>query len=188
MKKTEDKEFNLVSLPVECQDPEITKDDFKLVQADEKIHDQKFETKPTTFLKDCLKRFRKNKSSVVAAFILGILLVMSVVVPVFFKTSDVHETKTSHPELYYLEPKLFNAGTGFWDGTKKMTNIAVDTSDPDKANWGPDYERYNKHAISKLEIGEETYTKTPNKYAHQLADWRAYGRTDQDHVRHGYVC
>ena len=69
--KNEDKEFNLVSLPVECQDPEISKDDFKLVQADEKIHDQKFETKPTTFLKDCLKRFRKNKSSVVAAFILG---------------------------------------------------------------------------------------------------------------------
>ena len=164
--KNEDKEFNLVSLPVECQDPEITKDDFKLVQSDEKIHDQKFETKPTTFLKDCLKRFRKNKSSVVAAFILGILLVMSVVVPIFFKTSDVHETKTSHPELYYLEPKLFNAGTGFWDGTKKMTNIAVDTSDPDKANWGPDYERYNKNAISKLEIGEETYTETPNKYAH----------------------
>ena len=49
--KNEDKEFNLVSLPVECQDPEITKDDFKLVQSDEKIHDQKFETKPTTFFK-----------------------------------------------------------------------------------------------------------------------------------------
>ena len=166
MKKEENKEFELASLPVECQDTSITKDDFKLVQADEKIHDQKFETKPTTFLKDCIKRFRKNKSSVVAAFILGILLVMSVVVPIFFKTSDVHETKTSHPELYYLEPKLFNAGTGFWDGTKKMTNIAVDTSDPDKANWGPDYERYNKNAVSKLEIGEEQYTESPNKYAH----------------------
>ena len=166
MEKDKNKEFELASLPVECQDPSISKDDFKLVQADEKIHDQKFETKPTTFLKDCLKRFRKNKSSVVAAFILGILLVMSVVVPVFFKTSDVHETKTSHPELYYLEPKLFNAGTGFWDGTKKMTNIAVDTSDPDKANWGPDYERYNKNAVSKLEIGDEQYTESPNKYAH----------------------
>ena len=166
MEKDKNKEFELASLPVECQDPSISKDDFKLVQADEKIHDQKFETKPTTFLKDCLKRFRKNKSSVVAAFILGILLLMSVVVPVFFKTSDIHDTKTSHPEIYYLEPKLFKAGTGFWDGTKKMTNIAVDTSDPDKANWGPDYERYNKNAVSKLEIGEEQYTESPNKYAH----------------------
>ncbi len=166
MENDKNKEFTFASLPAECQDPEITKDDFKLVQSDEKIHDQKFETKPTTFLKDCLKRFRKNKSSVVAAFILGILLVMSVVVPIFFKTSDVHETKTSHPELYYLEPKLFKAGTGFWDGTKQMTNIAVDTSDPNKENWGPDYERYNKSAVSNLTIGEETYTDTPNKYAH----------------------
>ncbi len=165
MEKDKNKEFDLVSLPVECQDPEITKDDFKLVQSDEKIHDQKFETKPTTFLKDCLKRFRKNKSSVVAAFILGLLLVMSVVVPIFFKTSDIHDTKTSHPEIYYLEPKLFNAGSGFWDGTKKMTDIAVDTTSENKEDWGPDYKRYNKNAISDLVIGEEQYIKSPNKYA-----------------------
>ena len=165
MKKDEEKEFDLVSLPPECNDPSISKDDFKLVQTDAKIHDQKFETKPTTFLKDCLKRFRKNKSSVVAAFILGILLVMSVVVPVFFKTSDIHDTKTSHPEIYYLEPKLFNAGTGFWDGTKKMEDIAVDTTSENKEDWGPDYKRYNKNAISDLVIGEEQYIKSPNKYA-----------------------
>ena len=165
MEKDKNKEFELASLPVECQDPNISKGDFKLVQANEMIHDQKFETKPTTFLKDCLKRFRKNKSSVVAAFILGILLVMSVVVPVFFKTSDVHETKTSHPELYYLEPKLFNGGTGFWDGTKKMSDIAVDTTSENKEEWGPDYKRYNKNAISDLVIGDEQYIKSPNKYA-----------------------
>lgn len=165
MKKNEDKEFDLVSLPTECQDPSINKDDFKLVQADAKIHDQKFETKPTTFLKDCLKRFRKNKSSVVATFILGILLAMSVVVPIFFKTSDIHDTSTSHPEIYYLQPKLFKAGTGFWDGTKKMTNIAVDTSSENKDEWGPDENVYNRNAISDLVIGEEQYTATPNKYA-----------------------
>ena len=163
--KEEKKEFELTSLPTECQDPNISKDDFKLVQVDEKIHDQKFETKPTTFLKDCLKRFRKNKSSVVAAFILGILLLMSVVVPIFFKTSDIHETKTSHPEIYYLEPKLFKAGTGFWDGTKKMKDIAVDTSKENKEEWGPDEKVYNKNAISDLVIGEEQYTNSPNKFA-----------------------
>ena len=165
MKKEVNKEFELTSLPVECQDPSITKDDFKLVQVDEKIHDQKFETKPTTFLKDCLKRFRKNKSSVVAAFILGILLVMSVVVPIFFKTSDIHDTSVSHPEIYYLEPKLFNAGTGFWDGTKKMTDIAVDTTSENREDWGPDYKRYNKNAISDLVIGEVQYINSPNQYA-----------------------
>ena len=70
--------FNLNNLPPEVNDPEISQDDFKLVQADAKIHDQKFQTKPTTFIKDCFKRFCKNKSSVVATFILGILLILSI--------------------------------------------------------------------------------------------------------------
>ena len=158
-------EFNLVNLPEECKDPSISKDDFKLVQVDAKIHDQKFETKPTTFFKDCLKRFSKNKSSVVAGIILGILLLMSVVVPIAFKTNEIHDTSVSHPEIYYLEPRLFNAGTGFWDGTKKMTDIAVDTSPENKEDWGPDAKIYNRNAIMDLVIGEEQYTNTPNKYA-----------------------
>ena len=184
MKKNDEKEFDLVSLPPQCNDPSITKDDFKLVQSDAKIHDQVFETKPTTFLKDCLKRFRKNKSSVVAAFILGILLLMSVVVPVFFNTSDIHDTKSSHPEIYYLEPKLFNAGTGFWDGTKKMSDIAVDTTSENKDEWGPDYKRYNKSAISDLVIGEEQYIKSPNKYAHDgYVQFGYFGMpNDVDHI------
>ena len=163
--KTSNDEFKLTALPKEAQDPSISSDDFKLVQADAKIHDQKFETKPTTFLKDCLHRFAKNKSSVVATVILGVLVAMSIFVPMFCKTSGVHETDVSHPELYYLQPKLFNAGTGFWDGTKKMVDIVVDTSSENKDEWGPDYERYNKNAVSNLVIGEEQYTKTPNKYA-----------------------
>ena len=162
--KKEEKEFNLVNLPSECNDPTISKDDFKLVQSDEKIHDQKFETKPTTFLKDCIKRFRKNKSSVVATFILGILIVLSIFVPILFKNSEVHETNVSHPDIYYLEPKLFPAGTGFWDGTKKMTDIVVDTSDPDSSKWVP--ARYAMNAVSDLKVGKEQYTTTPNEYAH----------------------
>ena len=160
------KNFDFANLPPECKDESISQDDFKLVQADEKIHDQKFETKPTTFFKDCLKRFAKNKSSVVAAVILGVLLLMSVIVPIAFKTSDIHSTDSSHPEIYYLEPKLFKAGTGFWDGTKRLTNIAVDTS-KDKSEWGPDEKIYNRNAIvGEIEISEEQYTKTPNKYAY----------------------
>ena len=161
----EEKEFNFVNLPSECNDPEIKKEDFKLVQTDAKIYDQKFETKPTTFFKDCLKRFAKNKSSVVAAFILGILIILSVFVPIIFKTSEVHETGQEHvhPDIYYLEPKLFPAGTGFWDGTKKMTDI-VATKDPDTGEWVP--ARYPMNAVSNLDVQKEQYTSTPNEYAH----------------------
>ena len=49
----------------EFKSVEINDSDFRLVQVDKKIHDTKFDTKPTTFLKDALKRFTKNKSSVI---------------------------------------------------------------------------------------------------------------------------
>ena len=39
----------------------VTEKDFELVQKDQKIHDVKFESKPTTFWKDAFKRFCKNK-------------------------------------------------------------------------------------------------------------------------------
>ena len=56
-------------------------DDFEPVQADSQIHDTKLATKPTTFLKDALRRFRKNKSSVMAAYILAVLILLAIFVP-----------------------------------------------------------------------------------------------------------
>lgn len=53
-----------------------------------KMSDQKFDTKPTSFVKDSFRRFCKNKSSVVAAIILGILILFALLVPLF----SPHET------------------------------------------------------------------------------------------------
>jgi hypothetical protein len=39
-------------------------DDFVFVNKDNVIKDKKLETKPTTFFKDAMRRFVKNKSSV----------------------------------------------------------------------------------------------------------------------------
>ena len=80
MKKKND-DFELIDTPNEVVTSDISDADFVLQQADDSIHEQKFQTKPTTFLKDSLKRFRKNKSSVVAAFILGILILLAIFVP-----------------------------------------------------------------------------------------------------------
>ena len=114
--KKENEEFVLTNLPPEARDESISKDDFKLVQKDAVITDQKFETKPTTFFRDSLRRFRKNKSSVVAAFILGFLLLLSFIIPLFTgfgRAGVVHVTDGSRPELQYLQPRLFKPGTGF---------------------------------------------------------------------------
>ncbi len=182
-------EFNLKNLPPEVNDPEISKDDFKLVQVDAKIHDQKFQTKPTTFIKDCFKRFCKNKSSVVATFILGLLLVLSVLVPIIGKTSEVHETSGSHPTNYYLEPKLFNAGSGFWDGTKQLVDIPVNPE-----TGYPSADDYVRGAISDLKIGEEQYTKNATAFGKdgyvQFGYYQSMQApvTDEDgNVKNGYI-
>ena len=152
-----DKDFDLVNLPIEAQDPDIKAEDFELQQADGSIHEQKFQTKPTTFLKDSLKRFRKNKSSVVAAYILGILILLSIFVPIF-DTNDV--TNASDIAYNNLEPKLFDSGTGFWDGTKHVDNCPVDSE-----TGLPDPEVYRESGVTNATAPVEKYTNEINKYA-----------------------
>lgn len=168
-KKIENQDFEINSLPVEAQDSSISKEDFVLTNVDKSIHDQKFQTKPTTFFKDSLKRFTKNKSSVVAAIILGVLLLLAIFVPIF----DTNDTDSSHPEIAYLQPKLFDAGTGFWDGTKKYYHIPVDVSeDPEgidkEANWWPkpgdDQGQFNKSAVMNKKFSDLSYTDAATEY------------------------
>ena len=178
-------DFDIKNLPIECQDSSIKQEDFTLVNNDERIHEQKFETKPTTFLKDCLKRFKKNKSSVAAAVILGLLLALSVVVPIV----DQNDIKNPHPYATYLQPKLFDSGTGFWDGTRKFHNIPVDTgengfneTDKDK-NWWPNPERFKHNAVMKKEFSSVEYTSGESQYGKEgYVHFGYYYTLDKDFV------
>ncbi len=97
----------------------VSLDDFSLVQADVTIHDTKFDTKPTTFIKDAFKRFCKNKASIVGAVIIAIIALMAIFVPVF----NTHDVSTTHPYEKLIGPKLFSAGSGFWDGTEEFVGL-----------------------------------------------------------------
>ena len=103
--------------------PQIDPSQFELVNVDTdtKIHDQKLETKATTFAKDALKRFAKNKSSVVGATIIGLLLLGS-----FASIFSPHDIKTANADETLLPPKLFKTGTGWWDGTLEYHGVAYD--------------------------------------------------------------
>ena len=98
-------------------------DDFQLIQEDIRIMDTKLETKPTTFFRDALRRFRKNKSSVAGFFILAVLILLAIIVPMV-SPYNIDLVSTSEG---FLAPKLFKAGTGFWDGTRSKTHIVYDT-------------------------------------------------------------
>lgn len=97
-------------------------DDFALVHENKVLSDTKMMSKPTTFFKDALRRFAKNKSSVVGAIILGILILLSIILP----EALPYDIKSDHPYEKQLAPKLFETGTGWWDGTKGFSHIAMD--------------------------------------------------------------
>ncbi|MCQ2086885.1 MAG: ABC transporter permease [Bacilli bacterium] len=161
--------IDLENLPIEARDESIQASDFTLVDNSTRVHEQKFQTKPTTFFKDSIKRFSKNKSSVVAAGILGTLLLLSFAVPII----DRNDVKGVHPNMIYLQPKLLNAGSGFWDGTKKWENIAVDVGEHQDATteeekqefWWPSPEDFKQNAVSKKTFSDVTYTSDRNNYA-----------------------
>lgn len=110
--------------PVEDRLAFSAEQDFSFVQLDKSIHDVKFETKPTTFFKDAFKRFCKSKSSVTAAIILGVLILMAVIVPI----ADGNDITRSNniTESHYLPPKWFPSGTGWMDGTEWVSGVTLD--------------------------------------------------------------
>jgi len=165
----ENKQFSYVDSQGFSHDIVLNERDFELVQRDAIITDQKIQTKPTTFFKDALRRFRKNKSSVAGAVILGVLLALTVVLPLAIP----YDVDTPHPSETLLAPKLFEAGAGWWDGGKNYDDVVL------KIDW----DRYDKDGTiiggptefdMSLVIGGQdgvkynplAYTDAVNTYAH----------------------
>ncbi|MBP5091295.1 MAG: ABC transporter permease [Bacilli bacterium] len=89
------------------------------------LHDAAFETRPVSFLEDSLKRFAKNKASIVAAIIIFLIALYAIIVPFASPKSRVDTTKypagfRDDKFAYALPYNQMFKGTGFWDGTKVM--------------------------------------------------------------------
>ncbi len=60
----------------------LVKDDrFTFAQQGDVIHDQKLDTKPRGYFKDAFIRFTKNRASVVASILIGIIILFAIIVP-----------------------------------------------------------------------------------------------------------
>lgn len=95
----------------------IPQEKFKLVQRNDQIFDAKFDTKPIGYFKDAWLRFKRNRASVAASYIIGAIILFGILVP-FFSTYDL-----AYSDAVYAKarPKLqIFDGTGFWDGSKSM--------------------------------------------------------------------
>ena len=137
--------------------------DFEYVQKDDKIFDTKFDTKPTTFFKDAMKRFVKNRSSVVASGILLVLILMAIIVPL----ADRNDIETNIDNLTYLPMKWFNVNDAhFLDGTGHVNNAILDPTTKELPNDSSYKQRGVLGDIDVTESYANSYSNLVAKYGH----------------------
>ena len=100
----------------------ISPDKFQFVQLDSKLSDKKLETKARNFFQDAMLRFAKNKSSVLAAWILLFLILYAIIVP-FVSPYDI--TKDQDPFFKNFPafiPGAYEKGYEMWSGSHSVKN------------------------------------------------------------------
>ena len=99
----------------------IPQEKFQFVQMDTQIHDSKLETKARGYFEDALLRFRKNKSSVIAAWILLVLMLFTFLSPIIspYDMNDKDDVYVNSPAFL---PGIGDKGWGFLDGAVNMSS------------------------------------------------------------------
>ncbi len=95
----------------------IPAEKFEFVQKDAHLHDKKIETKFRSFFADAMLRFSKNKSSVVAAWILLFLVVFALLAPVL-SPYDMSMKDKLYINCPSYVPSIAKLGWGIMDGSK----------------------------------------------------------------------
>ena len=112
------------------EESKIPASEFELVHNDENLHDTKFETRPIGWFEDSVRRFARNKASVVGFILIAILTLFSIIVPIIspFNYYSKSEFPDGFRDVHYRDcaPKLFDNAGGFWDGTLKKSLGEVD--------------------------------------------------------------
>ncbi len=95
----------------------IPAEKFRFVQENENIHDTELQTKARSFFADAFLRFSKNKSSVIAAWILLFLILYSIFAPIISQY-DVRDTDKMYINFPSFNRKIADLGIGIFDGAK----------------------------------------------------------------------
>lgn len=95
----------------------IPAEKFRFVQENEKLHDKKLETKARSFFQDAMLRFSKNKSSVVAAWILLFLIIYAIVAPIISPYDVRKDQDARYKNFPAYIPSIAAKGWGIMDGT-----------------------------------------------------------------------
>ena len=95
----------------------IPAEQFTFVQNEGKIRDQELKTKARGFFADAMLRFSKNKSSVIAAYILLFLILFAIFAPVF-SPYNVWDTDKLYVNYHAFVPGIARMELGILDGAR----------------------------------------------------------------------
>lgn len=110
--------------------PDISPEKFAFRSEGADIKDEIFETKPVSYLEDALTRFRKNKSSVTAFFIILAIIIMSIIGPMI-SGYGYNEQNRKFQNMPPKIPVLEKIGIG--NGSRTLANRRVEKlSDPNE--------------------------------------------------------
>ncbi len=100
----------------------IPKEKFEFYKRDDSIHDKKLDTKPIGYFRDAMGRFCRNKSSVVAAVIICMVVLFAIFVPIFCENNyTAVPTDPTYLQYGKLLPKSKLFAWAGWDGCSKET-------------------------------------------------------------------
>ena len=156
---------------MKAQDYKISSEKFVFRSTDASLHDKKLETKPVTYLRDAMNRFAKNKASIVATVIIGILVLFAILGPLFSCYTVAYEDVS----YAYVLPKnkiFYNLGIPFWDGgqKKEVNKAAYD------AYVAIQQETGRELIMSDVKVVEDEYMgKTRQLYSFRLDTYNAVG-------------
>lgn len=92
---------------------------FAFVQENEKLHDRELQTKARSFFADAMLRFGKNKSSVIAAWILALLILYAVVAPLL-SPYDIRNQDSIYINFPPYVRAVSDMNIGFLNGAKTL--------------------------------------------------------------------
>ena len=156
---------------MKAQDYKISSEKFVFHSAGNDLHDKKLETKPVSYFRDAMNRFARNKASIVAAVIIGILILFAIFGPIISPYTVAYEDIN----YAYVLPRnelFYKLGIPFWDGGQEK-EINQATYDQYR---GIQEELGREVIMSEVTTYEEEYMgKMTKMYCFRLDTYNAVG-------------
>ena len=152
----------------------IAPEKFNLVNENRPLKDKELVTKPIGYFHDAFNRFRKNKGSVVAAIVIGILVLYALIVPIFSQYT------VSYSDPYYVNvlPKThITQNIDFLDGCSEKTvnEITFIYYYSMKEETGHSDVKNDKYSVKVVETEKRNRPVKVNMYTFRLDSYQKVG-------------